>query len=72
VKFPSYKVFRRDLKVIGSFAVYRTFPQSISLIQSGAIQVEPLISHRLPIDNFPKGLEIAERDPKRVKVHFNF
>ncbi len=71
VKFPSYEVFRRDLKIIGSFAVNRTFPQSIALIQSGAIKVEPLISHQLPLDNFAKGLEIAEKDPKRVKVHFS-
>lgn len=71
VHFPSYEVFRRDLQIIGSFAVNRTFPQSIALIQSRAIQVEPLISHRLPIDDFAQGLEIAEKDPRRVKVHFN-
>jgi 2-desacetyl-2-hydroxyethyl bacteriochlorophyllide A dehydrogenase len=71
VKFPSYEVFRRDLQIIGSFAVNRTFPQSIALIQSGAIKVEPLISHQLPLGDFSKGLELAEKDPKRVKVHFN-
>ncbi len=71
VKFPSYEVFRRDLKIIGSFAVNRTFPQSIALIESGAIKVEPLISHQLRLDDFVKGMEIAEKDPKRVKVHFN-
>ncbi len=70
VKFPAYEVFRRDLKIIGSFAVNRTFPQSIALIQSGAIQVEPLISHRLPLDDFCRGLEIAEKDPMRMKVQF--
>ncbi len=71
VKFPSYEVFRRDLKIIGSFAVNRTFPQSIALIQSGAVQVEPLISHQLPLDDFSRAMEIAATDPKRVKVHFN-
>jgi 2-desacetyl-2-hydroxyethyl bacteriochlorophyllide A dehydrogenase len=71
VKFPSYEVFRRDLKIIGSFAVNRTFPQSIALIRTGAVQVEPLISHQLPLNDFCRGLEIAEKDPKRVKVHFN-
>jgi 2-desacetyl-2-hydroxyethyl bacteriochlorophyllide A dehydrogenase len=71
VKFPSYEVFRKDLQIIGSFAVNRTFPQSIALIQSGAIKVEPLISHQLPLEDFSKGLELAEKDPKRVKVHFN-
>jgi 2-desacetyl-2-hydroxyethyl bacteriochlorophyllide A dehydrogenase len=70
VKFPSYEVFRRDLSIIGSFAVNRTFPQARAMIASGAIRVEPLISHQLPLDDFPLGLEIAESDPKRVKVHF--
>lgn len=69
-RFPAYEVFRKDLKIIGSFAVNRTFPQAIALVQSGAIQVEPLISHQLPLDAFAEGLEIAEKDPKRVKVQF--
>lgn len=72
VKFPSYEVFRRDLKIIGSFAVNRTFPQSIALIQCGSIQVEPLISHRFELSEFTHALDIAATDPKRVKVHFNF
>jgi 2-desacetyl-2-hydroxyethyl bacteriochlorophyllide A dehydrogenase len=71
VKFPSYEVFRRDLKIIGSFAVNRTFPQSIALIRSGAVQVEPLISHQLALAEFVRGMELAERDPRRVKVHFS-
>jgi len=71
VSFPSYEVFRRDLKIIGSFAVNRTFPQSIALIKSGRVQVEPLISHQLTLDEFCHGLDIAQHDPKRLKVHFN-
>jgi 2-desacetyl-2-hydroxyethyl bacteriochlorophyllide A dehydrogenase len=71
VKIPAYEVFRRDLRIIGSFAVNRTFPQSIALIQSGVVQVEPLISHQLPLDDFVRGMELAEKDPKRVKVHFS-
>ena len=69
-RFPAYEVFRRDLQIIGSFAVNRTFPQAITLIQSGAVQVEPLISHRLPLDDFCRGLELAQNDPKRLKVQF--
>jgi D-arabinitol dehydrogenase (NADP+) len=68
--FVPYDVFRKDLSIIGSFAVNRTFQESIALIQSGAVQVEPLISHRLPLAQFAEGLELAERDPKRMKVQF--
>ncbi len=68
--FVPYDVFRKDLSVIGSFAVCKTFRESIALIQSGAIQVEPLISHRLPLDRFSEGLELAKRGPDRMKVQF--
>jgi hypothetical protein len=38
VKFPSYEVFRIDLKIIGTFGVNRPFPQSIALIKNAANQ----------------------------------
>lgn len=70
VSFVPYEVFRRDLTIVGSFAVNRTFHESIALIQNGAIKVEPLISHRLPLSQFCEGLDIAERDSQRMKVQF--
>jgi 2-desacetyl-2-hydroxyethyl bacteriochlorophyllide A dehydrogenase len=66
--FVPYDVFRKDMSIIGSFAVSRTFQESIALIQGGAVRVEPLVSHQLPLDDFAKGLELAEHDPKRMKV----
>jgi len=68
--FIPYDVFRKDLTIIGSFAVNRTFQESIALIQSGAVRVEPLISHQLPLRHFTEGIELAEHDPKRMKVQF--
>jgi D-arabinitol dehydrogenase (NADP+) len=66
--FVPYDVFRHDLSIIGSFAVCRTFQESIALIQSGAVRVEPLISHRLPLERFSEGLALAEGAPERMKV----
>jgi D-arabinitol dehydrogenase (NADP+) len=71
VSFVPYEVFRKDLKIIGSFAVNRTFQESIALIESGAVQVKPLISHRLALEEFPRGLELAESAPDRMKVQFD-
>ncbi len=70
VSFVPYEVFRRDLTIIGSFAVNRTFHESIALIQCGAVKVEELVSHCLPLADFPKALELAEHDPQRMKVQF--
>lgn len=68
--FIPFDVFRKDLTIIGSFAVNRTFQESIALIQSGAVKVEPLISYRLRLSRFVEGIELAKRDPKRMKVQF--
>lgn len=68
VSFIPYDVFRKDLTIIGSFAVNRTFHESISLLQSGDVKVESLISHQLPLDDFLDGLDLAETAPDRMKV----
>lgn len=68
--FNPFQVFRKDLTIIGSFAVNRTFQESIALIQSEAVKVEPLISHRLPLSRFEEGFELAQRAPDRMKVQF--
>jgi 2-desacetyl-2-hydroxyethyl bacteriochlorophyllide A dehydrogenase len=71
ISLSPYEIFRRDLKVIGSFAVNRTFPQAIAMIRSGAVNVEPLVSHQLPLAEFGRGLDLAQHDPERMKVQFS-
>jgi threonine dehydrogenase-like Zn-dependent dehydrogenase len=70
VSFAPYEVFRKDLTVFGSFAVNRTFQQSIAMIQGSIVKVEPLISHTLPLEDFARGFELAQSDPKRMKVQY--
>ena len=70
VPFSPYEVFRKDLKIIGSFALNKTFHEAISLVQGGAVKLAPLISHVLPLSDFKEGFKLAERDPKRMKVQF--
>ncbi len=69
-KVSPYDIFRRDLKIIGSFALNKTFPESIAMIQSGAVKVDPLISHELGLEEFEEGLELAAKSPTRMKVQF--
>lgn len=68
--FVPYDIFRKDLSILGSFAVNRTFQESIALIQGGRILAKPLISHSLPLERFVEGLDFAERAPQRMKVQF--
>lgn len=65
-----YTIFRKDIKIIGSFALNKTFSEAIALIRHGAVKVAPLVSHSFPIHNFHEGLRVAEHDPNRMKVQF--
>lgn len=70
VNISPYDVFRKDLTIIGSFALSKTFPQSLALIRGGAIEVEPIISHSLPLTDFEEALRLARESPQRMKVQF--
>jgi D-arabinitol dehydrogenase (NADP+) len=54
-----YDVYRRDLEIVGSFALRYTFHDAFALLRSGAVDVRSLLSDRLPIDLFPEALELA-------------
>ena len=41
VPFSPYEVFRKDLKIIGSFALNKTFHEAIVLVQGGAVELAP-------------------------------
>jgi D-arabinitol dehydrogenase (NADP+) len=54
-----YDVYRKDLTIYGSFALRFTFGDALALLESGAVDVRPLISDRFPIERFPEALELA-------------
>ena len=64
-----YDLFRHDWTMAGSFALCYTFQPAIAWLSSGIVQVEPLISHTLPLSEFPAALE-AFAAGQTMKVHF--
>lgn len=74
LEMEGFKIFRKGLTVLSSFTSVRNSFQAVDLLQSSQIQIEPLISHRLPLQDLPHALELIEsRDPavKKVMVHPN-
>ncbi len=59
IEFSPYRVYRRDVTVVGSFALNVTFGPAIELLRSGAVRVDALISHRFTLEQFPQALHIA-------------
>jgi 2-desacetyl-2-hydroxyethyl bacteriochlorophyllide A dehydrogenase len=59
VEISPYEIYRKDLAVYGSFAQRFSFHDAMTLLQSGAVEVEPLLTRRFPIEQFAEALELA-------------
>jgi 2-desacetyl-2-hydroxyethyl bacteriochlorophyllide A dehydrogenase len=64
-----YDVYRKDLEILGSFALRYTFHDALALLEGGAIDVKPLLSERFPIERFPEALALAgSGDALKVQI----
>ncbi|HET9590345.1 MAG TPA: zinc-dependent alcohol dehydrogenase family protein [Anaerolineales bacterium] len=69
LEMEGFKIFQKGLTVLSSFTSVRNSFQAVGLLQSGQVQVGTLISHRLPLEEMPRALELIEsRDPVVKKV----
>jgi D-arabinitol dehydrogenase (NADP+) len=63
-----FVIYHRDLEVYGSFSLCYTFDSALRLLASRAIEVEPLVSHTLPLEDFGAALHLFETSPERMKI----
>jgi 2-desacetyl-2-hydroxyethyl bacteriochlorophyllide A dehydrogenase len=68
IKLRPYDVFHRDWTIIGSFALCYTFEPAIAWLAAGVVDVSPLISHTVPLTDFPDLFQ-QFADGKTLKVH---
>ena len=68
ISLSPYDLFQHDWTVVGSFALCYTFQPAIAWLSSGVVRVEPLISHILPLAEFPVALG-AFAAGRTMKVH---
>ena len=69
MEMEAFKIFRKGLTLLSSYTSVRNSFQAVRLLQTGQVQVEPLISHRLPLKELPRALEMIEsHDPAVKKV----
>jgi len=60
-------ITRNELTVMGSFIARFTFPAAIKIIESKVLNLEKLITHKLPLEDVHKGIE-AMRKNEAIKV----
>jgi threonine dehydrogenase-like Zn-dependent dehydrogenase len=64
-----YDIFRNDWTIIGSFALCYTFQPAIAWLLNGVIDIGPLVSHTLPLADFPAALaKFARGETLKVQL----
>lgn len=63
----AFQIFRKGLTILSSFTSVRNSYQAIDLLRSGRIRVDPLVSHRLSLEGFQRGIETIEQGAEGVR-----
>lgn len=64
-----FRIFKHDWTIIGTFALRYTFEPAIALLGSRAIDIAPLISDVLPLQQFEQGFAAFEKG-QSLKVQY--
>jgi 2-desacetyl-2-hydroxyethyl bacteriochlorophyllide A dehydrogenase len=66
-RFAPYRIYNEEISIIGSMAVLHSFERAGELFSLGALDAETMITHRLPLEQYPAALE-AFRDGQGLKT----
>jgi threonine dehydrogenase-like Zn-dependent dehydrogenase len=71
VEISQAQITREELTIIGSFVGQDVFPDAIRLLEGGRLDLEPLVSHRIGLEELPAAVEEL-RAGRAVKVEVEF
>ncbi|MDR2485021.1 MAG: zinc-dependent alcohol dehydrogenase family protein [Treponema sp.] len=61
LQLPAFTIFEKGLSLLSSYTSVRNSIQAVRLLEKGKIDVTPLISHQLSLEEFTKGVETIEK-----------
>lgn len=68
VQWRPYDIFRRQLRVLGSFAQVDCMDRSLAMLRSGRVRTDGLITHRFALEEYGEALEALSSDPTCLKA----
>jgi D-arabinitol dehydrogenase (NADP+) len=68
VEISPFEIYRRDLEIIGSFAIRRTYDRAFNLMEHGAVRVGKLLHEAMPVEELPRGLEMMKKGTAGMKL----
>lgn len=58
---PQYMITNREVAVLGTWIANASFPTAVKILESGVLDLNPLITHTLPLEKTAEGIEILRR-----------
>lgn len=69
IEFDASQIFRKGLQISSSFTSVRNSLQALDLMKNNIINVNELVSHELPLDEFESGLKlIKDKNTHTMKI----
>ena len=72
MSLPMMMLTAKELDLRGSFRFHEEFNDAVSLMQSGAIDVKPLVSHTVPLDDAEQAFAFANDRSQAMKTQIIF
>ncbi len=69
---PMMLITAKELDLRGSFRFHEEFAMAVDLMESGTLDVKPLISHTLPFVEAERGLKLANDRTQTMKAQLSF
>lgn len=69
---PMQQITVKELDLRGCFRFHEEFATAVTLMQKGLIDVKPLITHTLPIEDAVQAFKIANDRSQAIKVQISF
>ena len=69
---PMQQITAKELDLRGCFRFHEEFQTAVTLMQKGLIDVKPLITHTMPLDDALAAFEIANDRSQAIKVQVSF
>ena len=69
-QFQQFQVTGKELDVLGAWLANATFPAAVKILESRTLDIDGLISHRIPLDDIHRGLDLlSNREALKIVVN---
>lgn len=58
---PQHQITNKEVAVLGTWLANASFPTAVKILESGILDLKPLITHTLPLEKTGEGIEILRR-----------